>query len=498
VILVGAFAVRCVGVTWGFPYVYHADEPSNYYGIHHMLLERSLNPRSFQYPSLFFDVQAAAHTALYWFGHAAGWWSAPRYMPAPRLVAYADGRMPDWSPFFVGRMVTVILGVAIVAVGMLLARRLTQYRAAIVVAGVLLAIHPVLVENARFVTPDTLGGLTATLAVLGAVAVERNPRLRNYVLTGVAIGLAGSSKYNIAVVGVALVVAHFLARPEHNARAWNLVVAAGVAIAAFLLTTPYSVLDAHRFWDGFSSVLGHYSRGQVGAQGGSFQTNLRWLWGSTGPLLIAVIGTWWTPPSVRRRLLVPLSFVIVYFVLVSTPIVRFERNLVPVLPSLLVVVAVVIVELVNRWTMSPSATTWRIATRGAVVLLLCWPAVLAVRDARASLRDDRARAREWVARNMPAHSEIVLDAYSPWVDPKRYRVRGDTTPLNFGAMLSPAPDADAVVVTQLGFGRYLSGGSRDNREVAIFEQLQHDACATATFGQSASRIWVFRLHCPTA
>src|SRR5262249_45894905 len=125
--------------------------------------------------------------------------------------------------------------------------------------------------------------------------------------------------------------------------------------------------------------------------------------------------------------------------------------------------------------------------------LLCWPAVLAVRDARDATQDYRSGARAWIAQHIRPQSEIFLDAYSPWVDPTVYRVSA-TAPL-LTPEKSKGPRPDAVVITQRGLGRILSGASKRPSAVAQFEKLRAEACATKTFGQSFDRIWIFRLHC---
>ena len=61
VVLAGALAIRLVGINWGLPYLSHPDEPVNYGVFHAMVHDRTLNPHFFNYPSLFFDIQAFVH-----------------------------------------------------------------------------------------------------------------------------------------------------------------------------------------------------------------------------------------------------------------------------------------------------------------------------------------------------------------------------------------------------------------------------------------------------
>jgi 4-amino-4-deoxy-L-arabinose transferase-like glycosyltransferase len=226
--------------------------------------------------------------------------------------------------------------------------------------------------NSRWATPDMLTALFVLTALVGAMLVARHPSPRGYVLSGIGVGLATSTKYNAVLVIAALVVAHLLARGE-----WRWLALAGAcAVGAFLLTTPFAVFDFHHFWHDFTGEIHHYQTGHPLHQGDTFDTNVRWLWGSVGPLLLGLLLVPWARS--RRLLLVPSSFALVYFVELVQPVVRFERNLVPLIAVLLVVIAVAVVEVGTR----------RRALLVAFALFAIWPVALTVRDTWRVARDD--------------------------------------------------------------------------------------------------------------
>jgi 4-amino-4-deoxy-L-arabinose transferase-like glycosyltransferase len=365
----------------------------------------------------------------------------------------------------------------------------------VLLAGALLAFNPTAVRNARWFTPDSLAGLTATAAIVAAVVVATRPRLRHYIIAGVLIGLAVSAKYNVALVAVALVVAHLVARREEKVPFRYLVYAGGAAIAAFLITSPYALFDAHRFWTDFTFELRHYNTGHPGNEGNAPQVNANWVWASAGPALLLLFGLFVTPARVRRLCWVPLSFVAVYFVAVSLPKVRFERNLTPLLPALLVIAAIVGVECFERArTALHDAPVVRIAGAIAAIIVVAWPAVFAIRQTNDALTDYKAAARTWIQQHVPAQSRVVLDGYSPWLDPAQYKLTASPLVLRDLAKVRPT-DPDAIVVTQNGSGRYLSGYDRDRSVVENLASLESTACDQASFNRGGSRIWVFRLHC---
>jgi len=498
-VLGAALALRTIGVTWHLPYVYHPDEPTNLTVVRGMLVRHSLDPRFFHYPSLFFDVYGSAYAAWYQFGHAVGWFHSAGALPRPEIQVLGDGFMRDYSPLIAVRLVSVFAGCATVGAGMVLCSLLTRRRAAILLAGALIACNPILVRNARWFTPDTLAGLTTMLALVAAVVVARarDPRPRHYVFAGVAVGLAVSAKYNVALVAVALVVAHFVARRESGDAlpARYLGYAAAAAAAAFLITSPYAVFDFHRFWTDFWFEIHHYNTGHLGSEGNSPGTNLNWVWASIGPALLIVLGLRLLKPRVRRLCIVPLSFVILYFLAISVPVVRFERNLTPLLPPLLVVVAVIAVAAADR--IRDLVRDQRAAfalSACALAVVVGWPLLFSVRDARAALTDSRAGARNWIVDNVPAGSTVDVDGYSPLVDRHRFRVAARSFVVQ-NLDIIRADDPDVVVATALGSGRYLYGNDRNPAMVSAFNAEIASACSVAMFGSGSQRIWVLRFHC---
>jgi hypothetical protein len=107
-----------------------------------MMVRSSLNPRFFNYPSLFFYVYGVAIAAWFELGRALGWFHAVATMPRPVIQVMGNGIMHDHSLLIAARLVSVFLSTATVAAGMLLCRLITPRRSAVLVAGVLLAFNP--------------------------------------------------------------------------------------------------------------------------------------------------------------------------------------------------------------------------------------------------------------------------------------------------------------------------------------------------------------------
>jgi hypothetical protein len=196
----------------------------------------------------------------------------------------------------------------------------------------------------------------------------------------------------------------------------------------FLLGTPYAVLELNTFLSSLASVLGHYGASQPGFEGGN-----TWLWylqetlTSADAVIIGLglIGIVWAAVKHRRSDLVLLSFLVPYYLLISLWRVRFERNLVVLLPPLIVLAARLLVDAIS-WL----RTRWRALRRWALPLLVSTAVVAVLMPARAVLdfdealsqRDHRTLAAEWVDANLPAGSKIVTETFSIPLDEDRFEV----------------------------------------------------------------------------
>jgi hypothetical protein len=117
--------------------------------------------------------------------------------------------------------------------------------------------------------------------------------------------------------------------------------------------------------------------------------------------------------------------VVPYYLLIAVWPVRFERNLVPMVPALMVLAGRCLVESVS-WL----GSKWPALRRWEVLILSCLTAVAVVMPAKAVLdfdgalsrRDHRNTAAEWVNANLPPGSKIVVEGFPIPVDVQRFEV----------------------------------------------------------------------------
>jgi hypothetical protein len=168
--------------------------------------------------------------------------------------------------------------------------------------------------------------------------------MRDVILGGMAAGLAAGTKYN-AGVALALPLAAALLG---DGGAWRRrLKVCGAAIFAcgvvFILTTPFAVLDPQPFLNSLHVVARHYAAGHPGAEGNDNALwYLQYLWGAgmLAPLtVLAAVGVAVVVVRQRHAGLVLLAFVLPYYALLCSTYVRFDRNLVPLLPFLALLAA---------------------------------------------------------------------------------------------------------------------------------------------------------------
>jgi 4-amino-4-deoxy-L-arabinose transferase-like glycosyltransferase len=414
---VAAFALRAWGARFGLPeYVYHPDE--------HAIVDRGAailrtgdySPHWFNYPSAYIYLQALSYIPYFLISAARGF----------------GNTIPDPAPYgfyFAGRLMTALVGALTVPLVYLLGSRLYGRKTGLV-SSALLTFCLLHVVHSHYVTADVPAAFFVTLSLLFCGLVLQSAQTRYTVLAGLFAGLAASTKYPAAVALIPVGVVQLQARSTRQAQtpARRLGLSLAAFAGGFLLGTPYALLELNTFLSSLASVLGHYGASQPGFEGGN-----TWLWylrttlTSADVLIVglALVGIVWAVVRHRRRDLVLLSFLLPYYLLISLWRVRFERNLVTLLPLLVVLAARLLVDTVSwlgtRW---PVLRRWELPVLTGVtalaVLMPAW-AVLDL-DRALSQRDHRTLAAEWVNSNVAPGSKIVTEAFSIPLDEDRFQV----------------------------------------------------------------------------
>jgi Glycosyltransferase family 87 len=354
-ILVLAAGLRVVGARYGLPYPFLNPDEANIvpraWAIGH---GHGLDPRWYDYPSLLMYLQAPLQALV----------GAPSYGLA-RVVALGAGIGGVAATWWLG---------------------LRSYgRRAAVVGAATVAVATTHVAYSRMAVTD----VPLTLAVTSALALMLGGRLA---WAGLAVGLAAALKYPGAVALVPLVVAGW--------GEWRrLARAVALALAGFVVASPFVVVHAGTAWQAISSV-NHLARaGWLGFEHDPAApiAFLDRLWQDVGPVLaLAVVGLAAAVSRRRRADLVLASFVVAYWLTLMPERAHFDRYVLPLVP----VVGVLAARL--QWS-APLA-----------LVLLVVPLAWSVGDAQGLTRiDTRLVAIPELLRAVPASAEVAADPSTP-------------------------------------------------------------------------------------
>jgi hypothetical protein len=224
-----------------------------------------LNPRHFDWPASPFYYLTFLIDGFYFVGgYILGWFRSPtafvlEYLTNPR--AY----------YLIPRAISAAFGLGTAFLLMKAARRMTD-RSTGLIAALLLLLVPLHFQMSRAGLADVPMTFftVATLCVSLGIATSPKVSLRTYILAGVMVGLATAMKYHGALAAIFVVSADVYRRP--NEWSWrslpdflsrpHLLAAAAASLAAFVLTTPFAVLDHRTFLADLSFQIAH-QRGVV-------------------------------------------------------------------------------------------------------------------------------------------------------------------------------------------------------------------------------------------
>lgn len=232
-----ALILRLIGFWHSIPLTINIDEPTLVSAV--IALKSALNPGHFDWPHLFIYI------------------SFPLYMIAYGLRA-ALGIITElptvWNTafyfFVVSRLFNAFLG-ALTVIAIYKVGESVYNRRVGLLASAIFAVLPLSVYEDHFSKVETAVTLLCAVCLYFAWQIYKKNTTKSYILAGVFVGLAASTKYNGALMALFVIAASCLHYRKHAKKlttyAKNLVSAGVASILAFVVGTPFALLDYKTF-----------------------------------------------------------------------------------------------------------------------------------------------------------------------------------------------------------------------------------------------------------
>ncbi len=398
--MAAGLGLRLWGLGFGLPNLQCRPDETTVVNVALSIAAGDPNPHFFNYPTFHLYLLAAADGLWYMANLALGHLRDRAELERQLLTDPS-------ALYLLARFLTAALGTATLAAVYALGRRLSGSLGGLLAAA-FLAIAFLHVRDSHFATVDVPAAFYGTVAWVLLLRYAETGRQRDLLAAGAALGVATATKYTLAVFGVALVAAPWLALPAGRgprAALRSAVGAALVAGAAFCIAAPFCVLDFAAFWRDLGFERLHFAQGHAGIEPGpgwwyhltfTLARGLGWplaLGGGAGCLWLAIQKA----PAGRLLLLGGLAF---FFVAGSGRGV-FMRYLLPLVPLLCVGAAAIVATLARQG--------WRWVAVAAAVAMAAPSGAAAWQHNRLLGRTDtRLQAANWIEAHIPDGSTVAL------------------------------------------------------------------------------------------
>ncbi|MDM8532734.1 glycosyltransferase family 39 protein [Anaerolineales bacterium HSG25] len=372
-----SFYLRLWGIQFGLPFEYHPDE-QQYILPAIRVVSGDFQPLAHYNPALYPYLIGLVYSLTYY--------GLQLFGAEPPLFDLNNGWHESMIPWTIGwiylaRYVSVAVGVIntllIYQLGRRAYNRLTGLGAALIFTVSFLP-----TREAHFAVNDAPVALAVTVTLYCCIGMLRHGALRDYLWTGIALGLATAVKYSagllVVPIGVAYLLQGFQISPMKEISGnryrfgqhlrgqkqtsqekiiyllrnlWKPILTGLVAMLVFALCSPYTLIEYDLFWANFSENLESARSGFQGLDldpsGGAVYYLKVLLWGFGWPLLIvfglSILYLLWRHLPID---LLMLSFPLFGFFYMQRQEMYFMRWLMPFIPPLMVITA----ESITVWS----------------------------------------------------------------------------------------------------------------------------------------------------
>jgi hypothetical protein len=435
-ILLFAAVIRFWGIDFGLPFLYNTDEPNFISRAFRILATGDLNPHWFGHPGSFTIYSLAFIMGVYAFiGLALG-----HFTDLASIEAIT--RTDPGEFYLVGRFLILAFGVAVVYLTYCLGKAFRDKNTGLV-AALIVSISPLSVELSRLIRTDTQMIAFVLITLLFCIKISEHSRLRNYIISGLFLGIAISTKYPAVIACLSIVTAHFIYNRRNQKPLLHdfyfVIIAAIFSIIGAFLSAPFLFID---FGTALQDVMGEARDSHLSSNSYGFLSST---WRYISDVIyvnISLAGCIFAAISivsiVSRPLknyggLVLISFFVPFILFISSLNLWWERWALPMVPIASIFAAHGLLLMLSIF----SRARYQIMVISLFFLTMALPLKKTILEAYAlSTSDTRTEAFNWVEENIPKGSLILTESYTPQLIRKNYQL---IQPGNMTTNNQPAP-----------------------------------------------------------
>lgn len=410
-LLIGGF-LRVWGIQYGLPYPYHPDEPYSINLALAMGYKKDFDPHLYIHPALYSYSLVFAYGIYFLSGLVLSLWSSAE--------GFAIQILKDASPlYWIARCLSAFFSTLTILMIFLTAKKIMSRRAALTAAAIFTPLY-LPVYFGHFAKPETLQIFLAVSAFCFLNNVWHGGRIKDYILSGLLIGLATAAKQPAVLLCLPLLIAHFF-RPRIEVESnfyKKIFIGLIFVFIGFFIASPFSVINFPQVLENFKGI-NFYSVGP--ARGGNLF--LVWVKDLKHDIGLPVLGVFFVSliyifiASFRMALFVS-AFPLVHFVIFSLPGWKNVHWQAVTLPFFCFLTGWTLDNLSRRATKNIQRQNFLILGTILFLFLFSLPPVIA-NNKLLSRTDTRTIAKEWIEANIPSGSKIAMEKgrFSSYVGP---------------------------------------------------------------------------------
>ena len=513
-LLVFAFALRIWDISWGLPQIYEEAIPLHF-GMKFWDLKNSpIDYHYFVYPSLTYFLHYIVQAVHFAVGYVLGLYESGQ--------AFFKIYKSNPTMFVVlGRLVTVFFDLGTIIITFFSLRRFLNLAAA-VISAFFISINALHISQAHTINVDTPLAFFSVLSFYFFLRLYDSPVKKWYLLSGIAIGLASSTKYNGAVLVVGLLLVHLLRQDSiftsFKSHQIKLLLSGFLSSAGvFVLLNPLILTHFDEFLFKFRATELHMEAGHLGIDYSSstlgfyltqsFPNNVGWVL-----FVVTIISALWIIFSKTRRNFILLIIPLLLFIPLASWQMRADRYIFPLIPFLIAIASFGIAKsadllraIILRKVVKPGID--KLIFASYIVTAISAASVSALGNDLGyfhalSMPDTRTVAKQWIEKNLKPGSAIAAGPFGIELSDSVFL----KLPIQFNAVNSEemAPfydtrwyeDLDLLVASDFDYARYLQDTIRYKNMLHFYDSLRLNWNLQKTFkageDYTGPTLWFYR------